>query len=392
MRRAGPRKFTKLLHETLGATDDPVLPSLRAGKRRKRAAANPDALVRSQLLFGRNARRRPKEPGRYQDLIHSVAPVDSLVIDRASDVKTLPLEWLWPGRIPAGRLTLLAGDPGIGKSLLAMDIAARVSSGATWPDKPAGRREPSNVLVFSMEDDLRDTIAPRLIRAGANMDHTFVVEGVYNRPPFTVLNWKRRFRIPDDIESLGLAFRELLPVRLVVFDPLAAYCGTASGGGLVHSLLWPLVDLAARSGAAILCTTHLRAGSGTKAVHQAVGNLAFTTAARAVWTILHDPRDMARRVMVPAKANLCPETDGLAFRIEDGAIQWEKKPIALTADRAFAFERDGNKLTEAEELLRAVLAEGAAPWREIWRQARECGISKTTLHRASENLGGVRQR
>src|SRR6202022_215381 len=112
-------------------------------------------------------------------------------------------------------LTLLAGEPGIGKSLVAVDLAARLSRGEAWPDNPAVSQPAASAIIFSLEDDLRDTIVPRLRRAGADLDRTFACEGVYNRPPFKDLKYKRRFKVPDDIRSLRRALKELWPVRLV---------------------------------------------------------------------------------------------------------------------------------------------------------------------------------
>src|SRR4029077_5465862 len=100
--------------------------------------------------------------------------IDPLLIERLSDVPSYLVEWLWPGRIPLGRVTLLAGDPGICKSLVALDIAARVTTGAPWPDAPGRPPGPAGVIIFSMEDDLRDTIKPRLMRAGADPERTYV--------------------------------------------------------------------------------------------------------------------------------------------------------------------------------------------------------------------------
>jgi hypothetical protein len=215
----------------------------------ERAGTSPEPEP-SKLLFGRDLRNPPASlkdvyvPPEYHTDPKKVH-IDSLVIERVADVPEYPVKWLWPGRIPLSRVTLVAGDPGICKSLVALDIAARVTSGAPWPDEPPpseGRagsvpaeneragtpREPAGAIVFSMEDDLCDTIKPRLMRAGADDQRTYVIGGVYNKPPYRDLRVKRRFRIQEDILCLKQALLELRPVRLVVFDPISAYCGSAT--------------------------------------------------------------------------------------------------------------------------------------------------------------------
>jgi hypothetical protein len=301
------------------------------------------------------------------------------------------VEWLWPGRIPLGRLTLIAGDPGIGKSLVAVDLAARLSRGAAWPDDPECPQPPAGAVIFSLEDDLRDTILPRLERAGADLGRTFACEGVYNRPPFKDLKYKRRFRVPDDIRSLRRALKELWPVRLVVIDPITAYCGKGDGPGasVVHSMLWPLAELAAEYNVAVVCTTHLRS-SGRKALYRAAGSLSFTTAARAVWGIMRHPHEAAKRVMLPVKMNLAPDITGLGFRIDEtGAVVWDREPVRLTADGALEAEHDGSKFAEATQFLRVALADGPRSAREVIAEAGERGISKATLRRARVELGVV---
>jgi hypothetical protein len=239
-----------------------------------------------------------------------------------------------------------------------------------------------------MEDDLCDTIKPRLMRAGADDQRTFVIEGVYNKPPYRDLRFKRRFRIQEDINSLKQALLELRPVRLVVFDPITAYCGSGNGVAMsvVHSMLAPLIDMAAQFEVAILCTTHLR-GSSRKAVHRAVGNLSFTTAARAVWGLVPDPRDKARRLMVPVKMNLAPDATGLAFRIdEQGKLAWETEPVELSADEAMDAERSASKLNRVMDWLREVLAADSQSSEFIMARGKELGFSKSTIYRAAETL------
>jgi hypothetical protein len=344
------------------------------------------------LIFGRNLRH--PDPTKFFEVPEDLrvdpkkVRIDALLIERVSDVPAFAVEWLWPGRIPLGRLTLLTGEPGICKSLVALDIAARVSTGAPWPDAPGQSREPANALVFSMEDDLHDTIKPRLIMAGVDDKRTFVVGGIFNKPPYNDLRLTRRFRVQEDINTLREALRELWPVRLVVFDPITAYCGNGDGVAMsvVHSMLAPLIQVAAENRVAVLCTTHLR-GSGRKAVYQAAGNLSFTTAARAVWGLVHDPRDKTRRLMVPVKMNLAPDSTGLAFRIgPKGKLVWETEPVTVSADEALQEKKHAAE-SEAAAWLIEELKDGEQRSRDLLRRATtELGFSKSTIHRARKTL------
>jgi putative DNA primase/helicase len=351
----------------------------------------------SKMIFGRNLRNPELNNKVYLPEQYRVDPkkvyIDPLLIERLSDVPSYLVEWLWPGRIPLGRVTLLAGDPGICKSLVALDIAARVTTGAPWPDAPGRPRDPAGVIIFSMEDDLRDTIKPRLMRAGADAERTYVIEGICNKPPFRDLRYKRRFRVQEDILSLRQAIQELSPVRLVVFDPITAYCGNGDGVAMsvVHSMLAPLLELAAKDQVAILCTTHLR-GSSRKAVYQAAGNLSFTTAARAVWGLVPDARDKTRRLMVPVKMNLAPETAGLAFRIDpQGRLVWESEAVSLSADEALQDQRAASKHTTVIRWLRELLAAGSQSSECVMAQGKELGFSKSTIYRAAAVLKVAKQ-
>lgn len=374
------------------------------GSGKKKSKSNPTTIKTekappnppSKLIFGQELRDvtdfdpaqiPPEFRSNPQDVF-----VDSLVIERVSDIKPLPVEWLWPGRVPLGKLTLLAGDPGICKSLVALDMAARLSRGAAWPDDPTKPQPPASAIVFSMEDDLQDTIVPRLLRSGVDGDRAFVVDGVHNRPPYVDLQWKRPFRIPDELPSLEKAIQELWPVRLIVFDPLTAYCGKGDGRARsgVHSMLDPLNALARKYGVAILGTTHLKNGDSNKAIYRAALDTAFTTAARSVWAIVYDGDHPKRRLMVQTKMNLAAEIEGLALEIgPDGRIVWDVEPVDIAADRALARERYGKRKWEAMDFLQTVLADGPLLSSELLRLAREAGISTTTLNRARHALGVI---
>ena len=343
----------------------------------------------SSLVFTHD----PPDPQPTVEIPPHLAPLPEnhlpLVSKRGDKVDTLPVQWLWGQRIPLGRLVLLAGDPGVGKSFAALELAARVSTGAGWPDAPEGSRKPQNVIVFSSEDDPHDTIAPRLRHAGAALDRVLLVQGVCRPLPFRGRDFKRRFCIPEDLPSLRAAITEIWPVGLVVFDPVMAYCGKGDGFGVssIHAMLAPLAEMAMELGVTILCTIHLRTAGG-KAIYRMAGNPAFTTASRAVWGLVRDPRDRGRRLLVPVKMNLTADTDGLAFRIGDeGRVIWEPAPVKVDADRLLGESAGGRKLHQAVKWLREILSTGARRKKEVVRLADLEEIRPRTLERAKRIVG-----
>ena len=315
---------------------------------------------------------------------------------RVSTVEREQLDWLWPGRIPLGKLTLLAGDPGLGKSLVTLDIAARVSTGRPWPDCPLLAQPVGEVLLFNSEDGLEDTTAPRLDKAGADDTRIIAVEGVEvfagGDKPTRVY-----FSLEHHLPQLEEALAEWPDVRLIVIDPISAYCGQTDShkNAEVRALLAPLADLAGRSHAAVVAVTHLNKTGGPKAVYRAMGSLAFAAASRAVWAVVQDPDDRHRRLFLPAKLNLAQDPLGLAYRVEDGRIAWEPDPVAMHADDAFRAEAAGPKKPdrptrrdEAEGWLREFLAGGPRPSKEVSEYGQEAGFTLITLRRAFKAMGG----
>lgn len=306
------------------------------------------------------------------------------------------LEWLWPGRIPLGKLTLLAGDPGLGKSFVTLDIAARVSRGEAWPDTPLLKQTPGGVLLFNAEDDLADTIAPRLDKAGADDTKIIAVDGV------SFGDSKRPFSLDTDLPRLDEILADNSETRLVVVDPIGAYCGNVDShkNADVRRLLAPLADLASKHRVAVVTVTHLSKSGGTKAVYRAMGSLAFAAASRAVWAIVKDQNDPQRRLFLPAKLNLAQDPDGLAYRIKEGVVVWEPGPVRMHADDAFAAEvraanggsNRGAERRVAANWLRDELAKGSRPASELIEVGEQRGFTKRTLQRALTAIGGERKK
>jgi putative DNA primase/helicase len=313
------------------------------------------------------------------------------VVVRLSEVTEAPLEWLWPGRIPLGKLTLLAGDPGLGKSFVTVDMAARVSTGSPWPDLPGIRQPVGSVVMFNSEDDTADTVLPRLKRAGGDPSRVLALEGVATTSDGGETH-TRGFSLDLDLSKLSEVIEANPDTRLVVIDPISAYCGSTDShnNAEVRAMLAPLAQLASRFRVAIVMVTHHSKGSGGKAVYRAMGSLAFAAAARAVWNVVKDHDDESRRLILLAKMNVSEETKGLAYRLADGCVGWEESPVTMTADEHLELEDHpksrangaGAELERAVAWLTETLADGPRLASIVEQLADDEDISKATLRRA----------
>lgn len=316
-----------------------------------------------------------------------------LRLTRLSDVKSEPVSWLWPGRFAIGKVTLVVGDPGKGKSLLTLDMAARVSRGDTWPDRQPERREPGGVLLLSAEDSLSDTVRPRLEAAGANMDRITAIEACV----IDAGGKRRTFDLGRDLHALAERMSAVPNCRLVVIDPISAYLGKvdSNNNADVRGVLTLVSEFAERHRVAVVAVTHQNKSGEVRSIHRAIGSVGFIAAARAAWLVCEAPGDSERRLMLPLKNNLAPNEGGLAFTLErpegfeQSAVCWEPDPVYVTADEAqllWAGDSTPSKVELAAEWLRSHLSTGPAPAGSIMTAAKLAGHSEPAVRRASEAL------
>jgi putative DNA primase/helicase len=312
---------------------------------------------------------------------------------RLSDIEAKPVRWLWPGRIARGKVSILAGHPGLGKSQLTASLAAIVTTGGKLPlDRTPC--EPGNVVFFSAEDDAEDTIRPRLEAAGADLSRIFIMDAVNSG------EYARSFNLVCDLSNLSKMMDHFGDVSLLVIDPVTAYLGKIDSHKTadVRALLAPLGELAAKHGTAIVCVSHLsKAGSG-EALLRVTGSLAFVAAARAAFIVARDNGDKNRRLFLPIKNNIGNDETGLAFTIQSvtlsGGIEtsrvcWEAEAVAITADEAMAPIGDPEErsvLEGAKQFLANLLADGPVSSRQIRADAIGAGFSWRTIQRAQNAL------
>lgn len=297
------------------------------------------------------------------------------------------VSWLWPGRLALGKLAILDGDPGLGKSLVALDLCARLSTGRPFPDDGPGPG-PANALVLNGEDGAADTIRPRLQALGADLSRVFVLE-VDDDTGAALL------RLPTQTDLLEAAMART-QARLVVIDPLMEFLDPSICTGSDQSVrraLAPLARLAAKYQCVILLVRHLNKRGGPHASYRGGGSIGFLAACRSGWLIAPEPHVPHRRVLAQVKNNLAPPQPSLAYEIvaQEGAppsLSW-LGVSPLTADQLLegaATAEYGGPRDRAKEFLTDFLEDGARTVREIWATAEEQGVSWRTLRRAKQDL------
>ncbi len=331
----------------------------------------------------------------------------ALISRGASDIVPEKVEWLCSGRLARGKHTCLAGEPGTGKSQLSIAIIAVVTTGGEWPCSEGRSPVVGNVIVLSAEDGAADTIVPRLMAAGADLERVEIVSAVGSADGKD----RRAFNLQTDLALLEQKIVEIGDVALVVVDPVSSYLGKTDShkNSEVRGVLEPLSEMAERTRVAVLTITHFSktgASNTIKALHRFIGSIAFTGAPRTAFAVIEDADSEGRYLFLHAKNNLTAPAQGLAFRLEQTIIDpggivasrvwWENEPVSITANQALAAEaagEDQRSATEAaEEFLREALAGGPVSQKELKHDAEGAGLSWATVRRAKDRLWVKAQR
>ncbi len=352
-------------------------------------ARNPNATAGDVLALARVPPPEPPPPPNN-------AP--RVILRRGCDVEPVPIDWLWSGWLAAGKLHLIGGAPGTGKTTVAVALAATVSSGGRWPD--GSRARAGSVVIWSGEDDNADTLNPRLRAAGADLQRVHTVGGVIDQGESYPFDPSR------DMAALRDAISGLPDVRLIVIDPVvSAISGDSHKNAEVRRGLQPLVDLAGELRCALLGVTHFSKGtSGRDPVERITGSLAFGALARMVWVAAKQDTDddrPARRVLLRAKSNNGPDGGGFAYDlrqeplpdfpgIEASRVIWgeaiDGTAREVLAD-AEAQGEDAEERRDAASWLRELLSGGELPVNEVKRQADDAGHAWRTVQRAMRTAG-----
>jgi putative DNA primase/helicase len=310
-----------------------------------------------------------------------------------NSIQPRPVEWLWKHRIPNGKLVSLSGNPGLGKTLVLMDIAARVTTGADWPDGCPGTA-PGGVVICSAEDDPHDTLRPRLDAARADVARINLVQSVVQMDA----KKKRSERLIDlqrDLSAIGTALDATADCRLFIMDPINAYLGKTDShkNAEVRSILGPVAEMCHRKRVAFIYLGHLNKSTNGPAMYRTAGSLAFVAAARVAYIVAEDKQDANVRLFLPVKNNLAPNIGGLSFTIatenDQPRIEWNHTAITTTADEALSHDAKQSKgnLERDKEWLSAQLAKGPRYSDELFEEAKASGISRNRLYKAKDAAG-----
>ncbi|MGF6636183.1 AAA family ATPase [Paraburkholderia sp. MM6662-R1] len=320
----------------------------------------------------------------------------SVVLTRACDIVPEPIYWLWPGYLPAGKFTAFAGPAGCGKTTIAIALAATVSNGGAWPDGTQCP-EPGNVVIWTGEDGLADTLVPRLMAAGADLTRVRFIESVIDDDDKLA-----PFDPSRDVPILSEKLTEIGGARLLIVDPIiSAVRGDSHKAGDVRISLQPLLDLAAAHNCALLGITHFSKGSkGAATNDRLIGSQAFGASARVI-LIAGKDETSGRRVFMKSKANITDDAGGFEYSIDvldigdlaSSRVQWGEPLTGSAGDILREIEADEDSQEDAAEQAskfdraRSMIYELLRPFastRELKAAAAAEGISWRTVEAAKK--------
>lgn len=347
-----------------------------------------------------SAREAADKTGKWQEPSVPVSQgnnTSQLEIICMDDIEMKPINWLWPERIACGKITVIAGNPGLGKSQITAALAAIISKPLSWPDSDMFA-DAGNIIILSAEDDPSDTIKPRLIAAGADQKRCHVIYAVN-----TFKDGKegiRNFDLTQDISRLGDAIEKIGNVRLVVIDPISAYLGDTDShnNADMRGLLAPLSAMAAAQGAAIVLVTHLSKSKDQEVMLRVIGSIGLIAAARSGYAVVPDSEKPEIRYFVPIKNNIGNDKDGFSFHIqsvtlpegiETSKILWHD---GLVNAHKILNPENKPKANDAQVFLQELLSPAPLPANDVFEHGEGAGYSKATLRRAAKKMGVKRKK
>ena len=313
-----------------------------------------------------------------------------IVTKRADHITPRKVHWLWPERIPLGKVTVFAGLPGQGKSLATVDIAARLTTAREYPDS-TNPLAASEVLFVAGEDDPEDALVPRLMAAGADCSRIHWLKGV------RVDGQDDSLRLDLDIAGIERFLDDRPAIRLFVLDPISNHLGSASmvDEQEVRGILGPLTEVAKDRNIAIICVMHMNKKEGLAPIHRVSGAGAFIGVARASWLFAADPETQSHHLMMPLKNNYAKDPSSLLYRVDEGRVQIGNEDVPMPrvewldetdVDLDAIVSGALGKRSNAAAFLEKTLAKGPCDASTVYDAAMKEGISKRTLERAKRVL------
>lgn len=313
----------------------------------------------------------------------------------AATITVKPIEWIWINRFARGKISMISGNPGLGKSQIIVSMAAIITQGSLWPDGTLCQA--GNVLFLSAEDDAADTLIPRLVAADADLTRVDIID------TFVEINngaeLEGQVNLSTDIASLEKLLLEVKNVAAIFIDPITAYLGDTNDhrNAGVRAVFGPLAKLAEKYNTAIICVSHNNKNGAQEALFRVIGSIGFVAASRAAFTVIKDPDNEDRRLFLPIKNNIGNDKTGLAFAIESRVIHdeintsciiWSDECITITADEAMLSSSRslGKCPDEAITFLSEMITTEFYPVAELFELAKKNGISEKMLRKAKKIL------
>ena len=299
------------------------------------------------------------------------------------------LDWLWPNRLALGKLAMFDGDPGRGKSLVTLDLCARVTTGRPMPDG-TGAAPPAAVAIIQGEDYADDTVAPRLVSLGADLERVFIFGD-------DVLRKHGPFSLPSQIAILDDALEANAP-RLLIIDPIMAFLDSRRlGPAAIRAYAGPCrrwLQLADKHRCAVVLVRHMNKNASLRSMYRGGGSIGFNAACRSSWLFTDDPQDRSRLLLAQIKNNLADPQPTLAYRIVREScipprLHW-LGPTSLTADQLLGHNRKPEPLfpiEHARDFLAELFQSGPQLTSTVWDAAQVQGLKKRTIQSARHDLG-----
>lgn len=301
--------------------------------------------------------------------------MENTVCDYYANIKAKPVEWLWYPYIPFGKITVIQGDPGEGKSTVALDLVSRLTRGLPMPDGyPISKL--SVAIYQCAEDGMADTIKPRLVQAGADCDKVaYIIDD-------DIILTLEDGRIESSIRETG--------ARLFIVDPLQAFIPSdidIQNATKMRSILRRLANTAERTKCAVILIGHMNKDSSAKNLYRGLGSIDIAAIARSVLMIARDAEQPGVRYMYPVKSSLAPEGSTMAFSFRDrGGIEWHGKYDVTPPVFDSGTTVKTSKRVKARAELVHLLENGARPAREIFDALAELGVGSRTVEKVKQEM------
>lgn len=369
-------------------------------------------------MLGLNSRFNPPHPEKYvADKAKSIfeqytaqhgglnAVETSIEMMSADKVTPEPLLWLWEHRIPLGKLTVFVGMPDVGKSTVAIDVVARVTTGRPWPETTE-ERKPQEVLMLISEDDVTDTVVPRLMAAKADLEkvHFAIQTKIIDKKKGT--QHMRRIALDMDLRALEAVLAEHPEIKLLVADPLGSYLGKLKKNAEedIRWVLTELKEMAERAKVAIISIDHFNKNVDQSALHRLSGAGALAAVPRAVWGFVKDKDDPEKlsRLMLNAKLNVVSEASKAGLKYRSVGVEFSIKNILSSLPKIEWLgvstqdleeimkvdkDADKSKIGKCGAWLQERLSKGSVFSREIYAEAANAGFNERTIRRAVVQIG-----